>query len=167
MKVGIIGGTGFVGTYLTEALLRAGHEPSLLVRPGSEEKLGETKGVRTVSGDLGSATALLDVLTGCDAAIFNVGILREFPERGISFDELHLHAARRVMQAAEQSGIKRFLLMSANGVKADGTAYQASKFASMPRFARASRGHIALQDHGDDVWYRNLKIRELEAVHGE
>lgn len=36
-----------------------------------------------------------------------------------------------------------------------------SKFAKMPLFARAPRGHICLQDHGDDVWYRHLKIREL------
>lgn len=37
----------------------------------------------------------------------------------------------------------------------------ASKFASMPDYARNKTGHIALQDHGDIVWYRNIKIREL------
>jgi len=38
---------------------------------------------------------------------------------------------------------------------------QASKFSSMPRFARARNGRIALQDHGDPVWYRSLRIRRL------
>lgn len=38
----------------------------------------------------------------------------------------------------------------------------ASKFADKPLFARASSGHIALQDHGDKVWYRNIKIRPLD-----
>jgi hypothetical protein len=38
----------------------------------------------------------------------------------------------------------------------------ASKFATMPDFGKASKGHIALQDHGDKVWYRNIKIRELK-----
>jgi Domain of Unknown Function (DUF1080) len=37
----------------------------------------------------------------------------------------------------------------------------ASKFAEMPRYGRARRGHIALQDHGDRVAYRNLRIRTL------
>ncbi|MEM8873055.1 MAG: family 16 glycoside hydrolase [Planctomycetota bacterium] len=37
-----------------------------------------------------------------------------------------------------------------------------SKFASMPGFAKADRGVIGLQDHGDLVWYRNVKIRELD-----
>lgn len=37
----------------------------------------------------------------------------------------------------------------------------ASKFASTPGFAQAVRGHIALQDHGTEVSFRNIKIREL------
>lgn len=37
-----------------------------------------------------------------------------------------------------------------------------SKFASWPFFAKASKGHIALQDHGDAVSFRNVKIRPLE-----
>jgi hypothetical protein len=37
----------------------------------------------------------------------------------------------------------------------------ASKFSEMPRYARARRGHIALQDHGDEVAFRNIRIRVL------
>jgi hypothetical protein len=36
-----------------------------------------------------------------------------------------------------------------------------SKFVEWPAYGRAARGHIGLQDHGDPVWYRNVKIREL------
>lgn len=34
-----------------------------------------------------------------------------------------------------------------------------SKFKGMPGFAKNASGHICLQDHGDDVWFRNIKIR--------
>ncbi len=37
-----------------------------------------------------------------------------------------------------------------------------SKFASFPDFINTSEsGHIGLQDHGYDVWFRNIKIRKL------
>ncbi len=39
----------------------------------------------------------------------------------------------------------------------------ASKFATMPGYGQSDTGHIALQDHGDKVWYRNIKIRVLNA----
>jgi hypothetical protein len=38
---------------------------------------------------------------------------------------------------------------------------QASKFKEWPKFGTHRRGHIGLQDHGDRVAYRNIRIREL------
>lgn len=37
-----------------------------------------------------------------------------------------------------------------------------SKFKDMPDFGKATKGHLSLQDHGDKVWFRNIKIRILE-----
>lgn len=38
---------------------------------------------------------------------------------------------------------------------------KASKFNQWPAYGRAAKGHILLQDHGDGVAYRNIKIRVL------
>ena len=38
---------------------------------------------------------------------------------------------------------------------------KASKFAAWPGYGRAQRGYIGLQDHGDRVAFRNIRIREL------
>jgi hypothetical protein len=38
---------------------------------------------------------------------------------------------------------------------------RASKFRDYPSYGKAARGHIGLQDHGDKVAYRNIRIREL------
>jgi hypothetical protein len=37
-----------------------------------------------------------------------------------------------------------------------------SKFRSMPNFGKPTKGHICLQDHGDVVSFRNIKVRELK-----
>lgn len=36
-----------------------------------------------------------------------------------------------------------------------------SKFKDMPGFSKFKKGKIALQDHGDPVWFKDIKIKEL------
>ncbi|MBC8112200.1 MAG: DUF1080 domain-containing protein [Verrucomicrobia bacterium] len=36
-----------------------------------------------------------------------------------------------------------------------------SKFVKMPDFAKYRKGRIALQDHGDLVWFKNIKVKKL------
>lgn len=38
---------------------------------------------------------------------------------------------------------------------------QNSKFSDMSAFGKSQQGHIAIQDHGDTVWFRNIKIKKL------
>lgn len=38
---------------------------------------------------------------------------------------------------------------------------EASKFKDWEKFAKNSSGHIAFQDHGDEVWYRKIRIKRL------
>ena len=36
-----------------------------------------------------------------------------------------------------------------------------SKFSDMPRFGKEKTGFIDLQHHGDEVWYRKIRVRRL------
>jgi hypothetical protein len=38
---------------------------------------------------------------------------------------------------------------------------QAGKWKEVPSYGRAKSGHIALQDHGNMCWFRNVKIRRI------
>ena len=40
-------------------------------------------------------------------------------------------------------------------------AVAASKFSSMPDYGLNETGHIVLQDHGDELWFRNIRVRPL------
>ena len=128
MRVAIFGGSGFVGSYLVDALIAAGHEPSLMVRLGSERKVRQVERCRLVAGNLSSTTAIDATLENCDAVIYSVGILKESPKQGITFEELQYNGVVRVAESTKARGISRFLLMSANGAKSMGTPYQETKF---------------------------------------
>jgi len=128
MKVGIFGGTGFIGGYLVDALLEAGHTPRVLVRPGSEKKLRRRDDCELVPGDVSDAAAIDATISGCNAAVYSVGILREEPSKGITFEALQRRGAENTVEAAKKHGVSRFLLMSANGVHENGTAYQRTKY---------------------------------------
>ncbi|MGI9260656.1 MAG: NAD(P)H-binding protein [Woeseiaceae bacterium] len=128
MRVALIGGTGFVGGYIVDALIAAGHDPSLLVRSGSETKIRQKEQCRLVIGDVDSEENIAAVIKDCDAVIFCVGILREYPRQGLTFEALQYNALVRVADQARLHGVTRFLLMSANGIKFPGTNYQETKY---------------------------------------
>lgn len=128
MRVAVFGGTGFVGSYLIDALIASNHAPAVLLRHGSENKLRHARRCRVTAGDLNSADAIDATLEDCDAIVYSVGILRENPKRGITFEALQYESAVRVAESAKSHGISRFVMMSANGVKARGTRYQETKF---------------------------------------
>ncbi len=128
MKVALFGGTGFVGTHITKELINNHHDPVLLVRPESENKVYLPDKCHVNIGYITDFESIEQTINNTDAVIYNIGIIRQFPKKGITFEAMHFEGARHCMEAAERLGVKRFILMSANEVKYDGTGYQSTKF---------------------------------------
>lgn len=125
MKVFLTGATGFVGSHLLSRLLRDEHQVRALVRkPGA---LSE-KSVEEVAWDI-TAGSLAGAMAGCDSVINLVGIIYE---RGKStFEAVHHEGTRNLIKAARQTGVKRFIQMSALGARpGDATPYHTTKFAA-------------------------------------
>lgn len=126
MKIFASGSTGFVGGHLCAELLGRGHQLRLLTH---QRQSSQVAGVEMISGEVTLPESYVDALQGCDAVINLVGIIREFPGRGITFDRLHVEATRAMVGAARQSGIKRYLQMSALGTRPGATSrYHQTKF---------------------------------------
>lgn len=128
MKVFIAGGTGFIGSYLTEALLKVGMTPVVLVRPQHASEVVLPRGCVMKVGDVLERETITAALSGCEAAIYCVGLLKENPFSGITFQKLHVRGLINCVETVKELGIKRFLLISAQGVKLHGTAYQTTKY---------------------------------------
>ena len=103
MKVALFGGTGFVGSYIVRELIRKEFIPRLLVRKGSESK--RTAACEVVYGDIQDKNTVIDTIGGTDAVIFNIGIIRQFPKKGVSYEKLYSDGARRCIDAACKLGV--------------------------------------------------------------
>lgn len=119
MKIFVTGGTGFVGGHVRRALLERGHSLQLLVHRRSE---GVEAGVEQVEGDVTRQDTFAGAMAGCDVIVNLVGIIREFPAQGITFEKLHVEATRNLVEAARAAGIRRHLQMSALATRPDATA---------------------------------------------
>ena len=125
MKILIAGGTGFVGSHIIHELLQRGQKLRLLVHRRSTP--GD--GIEQVEGDATDSSTLTKAAEGCDAVINLIGIIREFPRRGITFERLHPLATGNLLRVAKENGIKRFIQMSAAGTRDNAVSgYHKTKF---------------------------------------
>ncbi|MCL5966495.1 MAG: complex I NDUFA9 subunit family protein [Deltaproteobacteria bacterium] len=121
-EVLVTGGTGFVGRHVCRALIERGFLPRLMVRVGSEERIPEDirDRCRVTLGDVTIPEDVENAAQGTDAVVHLVGIIRELPGKGVTFERLHVKATRNVVEAARRWGIDRLVHMSALGARAGG-----------------------------------------------
>lgn len=140
MRVFVTGGTGFVGRYVVDALLKAGHTVRCLTRKRTEDRL--PNGVETVMGDVLKPDTLPAAVQGMDAIINLVGIIEERPSKGITFDALHRQATENLIAAALEAKVTTWIQMSANGARKNGvSAYQTSKWHAEEAVRQAGFSH--------------------------
>ncbi len=131
MKILLIGSTGYVAEKILSDLLNSTHSTRLLIRKESLSKIKEHILSKTeiAYGDVTQAESIKGKLNGCNAVIYLPGLIREFPQKGITFQNVHYHGVKNIVEEAATSGIRRFILMSSNGVRPNAsTEYLRTKF---------------------------------------
>lgn len=128
MNIFLTGASGFVGKEILKRLLEKDYNVFALVR--DEKKLNIKHGNLTlVNGDILKVDTYNNALSNCDAIINLVGIIREYPKRGITFYKLHFEATKNLVDLAKQFHIKRFIQMSANGTRENAASnYHKTKY---------------------------------------
>jgi len=113
MKVAIIGANGKIGQHLVEQMQHAKtHEVIAVVRKESQQKAWQERGVTAKLADLEGPVSELEVLLdGMDAVVFTAGSgANTGDDKTLLVD---LDGAVKTMEAAEASGVKRFVMVSA------------------------------------------------------
>ncbi|MFK8027579.1 MAG: complex I NDUFA9 subunit family protein [Gammaproteobacteria bacterium] len=122
--IGVIGGSGFVGSELCAQLVSAGYSVRLLTRNTSKcRHLKVLPSLSIVQIENYQANTLTSALKGCHALVNLIGILNEKGRDGKEFHQIHVGTTRAALNACEKANIPRLLQMSALNAHADGPSH--------------------------------------------
>jgi uncharacterized protein YbjT (DUF2867 family) len=110
----VLGGTGFVGGWVTNALVRRGYRVRIPTRNRERHRnLLVLPGVELVNADVHDPATLRHLLEDADAVINLVGILHERPRDGSGFQKAHVGLVENLLEACLDRGVERFVHVSA------------------------------------------------------
>ena len=144
-RIVVIGGHGKVALQLARILSERGDEVSSVFRnPDHFDDVAAT-GARPVVADIErlDTDALADLLTGYDAVVFSAGAGGGNPARTYAVDR---DAAIRVIDAAAQAGVRRFVMVSYFGASPDHGVPQDNPFFPYAEAKAAADAHLRAGD---------------------
>ena len=128
----VTGASGFIGGHVVRQLVADGMDVRALVR--SHDIGARLLGPRIQAsvGDVTRPETLASAVDGCDTVVHLVGIIREHPAQGVTFENIHVRGTSNLVGAATAREVKRFIYISAAGSRLDRHAglYHQSKFAA-------------------------------------
>ena len=127
MRIAVTGASGFVGRHVTTLLAGRGHQVRALVRDDPGRAAAALPAERT-PGDLADPAALAALTRGADVIVHLVGIIVE--AGAATFEAVHVEGTRRLLTAAREAGVRRFVHMSAVGARDEpgATRYHRTKW---------------------------------------
>ncbi len=141
----VLGGTGFVGRSVCEALARRAEGGRIVVptrRLGRGAHVQSLPTVELVQADVHDGAALARLLAGCDAVVNLVAILHG---NAAAFDHVHVALPRKLAQACGAFGVARLVHVSALGAAADAPSmYLRSKAQGEAALAAQPRLHTTV-----------------------
>lgn len=135
----VIGGTGRTGRLLIEQLQERGDAVTAIIRDAAKRSEIEALGAEVVVLNLetSSIAEFADAFAGSDAIIFAAGTR----ENEDNVDEVDRDGPQKAVKAAEQAGVKRYVQISAMGVR---TGLPPGLDSKMQAYFEAKRGGDAV-----------------------
>jgi uncharacterized protein YbjT (DUF2867 family) len=113
VKVLVTGATGFVGPAVANAIVDAGHQVRVLERKPGKWKEAGIRCQEAVQGDVTDLDGLRRAVQGIEVVVHLVAIRQGKPEQ---FQRVMIGGTRNLIAAANEVGVRRFVMISALGV---------------------------------------------------
>ncbi|UMB72141.1 SDR family oxidoreductase [Mycobacterium paraterrae] len=141
LRIVIVGGHGKVALHLARMLKNRGDEVTSIIRNPDHAGDVSAAGARPVVADIEhlDTAALADLMSGHDAVVFSAGAGGGDPARTYAVDR---DAAIRVIDAAEQAGVKRFVMVSYFGAGPDHGVAEDNSFFPYAEAKAAADAHL-------------------------
>ena len=118
-RVLVTGATGFTGGHLCRRLVAEGYKVRALIRKGSDDQEFQKLGVELAWGDLRDPAALKSAVTGIETVYHIAALFRPENVTRQDFWQVNVEGTRHLLDAAIESGVKRFVHCSTVGVHGD------------------------------------------------
>ncbi|MDZ7688304.1 MAG: complex I NDUFA9 subunit family protein [Halobacteriales archaeon] len=119
MELHVTGGTGFVGSHLSNELAERGFDVVAVSRSPEKTPIHLDESVERREGDV-TKPETLD-FEGADAVVHLVSLSPLFKPRGTTHEAVTAEGTRNVVEACEETGVGRLVHMSALGADPDGS----------------------------------------------
>ncbi|MFD6857523.1 SDR family oxidoreductase [Rhodococcus sp. NPDC060090] len=140
-RIALFGGHGKVALHLERLLSDAGHETSAFIRNPDHADDVRAAGATPVIADVEQLdiTALAELLRGHDAVVWSAGAGGGDPARTYSVDR---DAAIESMTAAQEAGVRRYVMVSYFGARPDHGVPEDNSFYAYAEAKSAADTHL-------------------------
>jgi nucleoside-diphosphate-sugar epimerase len=157
MKALVTGASGFTGSHLARHLLASGYTVRALVRRSSSLAALEGLDVELAYADLAAAEPLDHVVRGTDTLFHVAALYRAENVSRQAFWDVNVEATRRLLEASERAGVRRFVHCSTVGVQGDikhPPATEDAPYSPGDRYQESKRdGELLALD-----WFRTRRV---------
>lgn len=165
MKVLVTGANGFLGSWVTKALVNEGHEVYALVRPKSD--VSELDGVNCqyVHGDVTDVHSLLESFKGMDSVFHLAGIIAYKKSQRSLMDKVNVQGTANVVNVCRENKIRRLVYLSS--VVAVGGSFSPDKVLneeSTYNVADLNLGYFETKHEAEKIVKKACDKGEVDAV---